>query len=344
MKILILIVVLIGLFASNINGQINCVQTPSDPSCANYQYPNANSTADIAALCKSMPYMPVCTINDKCMSLHSHDGLCDPFSILGDSCTHDMPGMGGCKNFRSLCNTTAGSVVQECKNFQQIDNLPTTMTLVSLIQSICDEMPMSACTSCKTSKPIDCDLLTTYTSLCMEMPTMSQCQAFNTMCADDSNLVSSQLSTFCKLPVEEQTPLMRMFFHTGFLEYVLFENWIPRTARQFAGYWFLVFFFAIIFECEKTLRSILEKRWEIKPDSDDAVQSSFLKGHYAPFSYRDVVRGFLHGLELTMSYLLMLVAMTFNVGLFFSVIAGTIIGNIFVGRFRTYKPKVTCCD
>jgi len=38
----------------------------------------------------------------------------------------------------------------------------------------------------------------------------------------------------------------------------------------------------------------------------------------------------------------MLVAMTFNVGLFFAVLAGAFVGMLFVGRFMHYVPKASC--
>ncbi|KAF2071248.1 hypothetical protein CYY_007430 [Polysphondylium violaceum] len=352
LSIILIISIQIGLSSQQ---GVDCITTPTDPSCANYVYPASSATSDINGLCKGMPYMTVCSLQKACNESSLSTGICQPFSLLAQSCTEDMGGMSDCKNFKSLC-TTSGSVVSSCNSTQFIANLPTTKTINTQVKSICGEMNMEDCQKCPNSNGmgyLQCDIFDVYSLLCMAMPDMSQCSTWQSMCVASSPMAQSELSTtFCQLPVAEQTPLMRMFFHTGILDYVLFKTWIPRTPRQFAGAWFAIFFFAIIFECEKTLRSILEKKWEKERleanEKDDKnsliINGTIFKGSYPSFSYRDIVKGFLHGLELTMSYLLMLVAMTFNVALFFSVIAGTIFGYILVGRFRSYKPKDSCCD
>ncbi|KYR00829.1 endosomal membrane protein [Tieghemostelium lacteum] len=338
----------------------DCISDPTTSNCVNYQYPDSSANADIATLCGSMSEMVVCSLQSACQQAGSTSGICDPWSLLADSCKYDMPGMSGCKTFKQICAN--GSVVNECTNYNSIAGIPKTSAINQNVYSICQDMSMQPCTECPLSNTtypafLKCNLFSVYSELCQQMPTMSQCSTWSTLCESSQTLAKSPVSSeFCSPPIKDQPPLMRMFFHTGFLDYVLFETWVPRTAGQFAGYWLLCFFFAILFECEKSLRAILEKRWDpnnnpnketnalLNVNNDEMVSSKFLKGSYPPFTYRDIIRGFLHGLELTMSYLLMLVAMTFNVGLFFSVIAGTVVGNIAVGRFRSYKPKVTCCD
>lgn len=61
---------------------------------------------------------------------------------------------------------------------------------------------------------------------------------------------------------------------------------------------------------------------------------SFYLGH-------DLPRALLHALEATVGYVLMLIAMTYNYGYFFAVIAGFFVGSLLFGRFRAYKPS--CC-
>ncbi|EGG19017.1 hypothetical protein DFA_02260 [Cavenderia fasciculata] len=339
-----------------VNGQVNCVTTPSDSSCVNYQYPIQNITQDIGSLCGQMKFMALCDIQQQCQTIDSQSGVCNPFSILADGCQADMPKMGGCSNYNSLCGN--GSVVQQCTKYQMIPSLPQTKQLSQYVYSICTSMNMDACSQCTippTYSMLQCDVMNVYTQLCQQMPDMTECASWKSMCEPGTLLQTSSLNTvYCELPVGEQIPLMRMFFHTGILDYILFETWVPRTRNQFIGYWFLIFFAAIIFECEKTLRSILEKRWEAEKQlardldinsNESLVSKGIFKGTYPTFNLKvDLLRGFLHGFELTLSYLLMLVAMTFNVALFFAVIAGTIAGNVAVGRYRSFKPKVTCCD
>jgi hypothetical protein len=56
----------------------------------------------------------------------------------------------------------------------------------------------------------------------------------------------------------------------------------------------------------------------------------------------DVPRAFLQSIEVIWSLLLMLVAMTYNVGLFFAIPAGAFIGTLIFGRFMAYKPPSSC--
>ncbi|GAM29479.1 hypothetical protein SAMD00019534_126550 [Acytostelium subglobosum LB1] len=339
--------------------QSTCVQTPWATGCTDFVYPAVNVSQDIDNLCDpdgGMPYMAVCSINNTCSQKAINSGVCQPLSVLADGCQFDMPGMSGCSNYKSMCGV-ANSTVAECKTYQAIPNLISTKQLNLMVYNICHEMNMESCSKCpwQTTPPgtyLDCDLLLVYSQLCQQMPTMGQCQQWKTFCAQGTALEKSPLSsTYCSQPEGQKVPLMRMYFHTGILDYVLFKDWVPQNNGQYTGYWFLVFFFAILFECEKTLRAMLEKKWEavrqknLEINGEEVSSLGGIRGSFPPFNIKvDVVRGFLTGVELTMSYLLMLVAMTFNVALFFSVIAGTIVGNILVGRFRSYKPKVTCCD
>ena len=56
----------------------------------------------------------------------------------------------------------------------------------------------------------------------------------------------------------------------------------------------------------------------------------------------DVPRALMRALQFALSYLLMLIAMTFNVGLFLALVAGIFIGNLFVGRFLA-ASGADCC-
>lgn len=55
----------------------------------------------------------------------------------------------------------------------------------------------------------------------------------------------------------------------------------------------------------------------------------------------DIPRAMFHAVEVTIGYVLMLVAMTYNTGHFFSLVAGFTVGSLLFGRFRSYKPS--CC-
>ncbi|KAN0034379.1 hypothetical protein ACTFIV_000885 [Dictyostelium citrinum] len=179
-----------------IKGEIDCITHSNDPYCVNYEYPLINIIADINRLCGSMPYMPICSIQKSCIQAKSSNGICNQFSLLGDSCSHDMPGMSGCNNFKKICSKD--SVVKQCSNIQSIKNLPKTMELFSSIKSICNEMPMEGCEKC-IKLSFNCEVFPIYSSICLQMKDMPQCYNWTKLCSESGNLLHSSISSgICK--------------------------------------------------------------------------------------------------------------------------------------------------
>ena len=148
--------------------------------------------------------MPGCSLKNECSK--DANVLASPYckteSLLSDICVADMPQMGICKNFSSVCTSS------DCK---PLPNLPTSAILTQQIYSICSEMKMDGCEKCKiassTSTYADCDLLGTFGNLCKSMPDMSQCVHWNKMCQ------GSQVG-LCDYS-ESDSPVMKMYFHSG---------------------------------------------------------------------------------------------------------------------------------
>lgn len=63
-----------------------------------------------------------------------------------------------------------------------------------------------------------------------------------------------------------------------------------------------------------------------------------------PFRFGvDFMRAAFQAIETTLGYLLMLIAMTFNTGLFIAVVAGMAIGTFVFARFRLNDAMRSCC-
>jgi len=96
----------------------------------------------------------------------------------------------------------------------------------------------------------------------------------------------------------------------------------------------------------KLVRTRLEKRWNAEFEAHaetELLLNNTIFAAQMPFRLGvDLPRAFLHLLEVAWGLLIMLVAMTFNVGLFFAVLAGAFVGMLFVGRFMHYVPKASC--
>jgi len=254
--------------------------------------------------------------------------------------------MDNCTDYDSLCSTK--SVVIECSTTTL--PVPDTETLTTLVSEICGNMTMTQCSKCN-SLYNNCDLLTVYSNLCKSMPYMTQCVDWNQFC----DLIPRW--SLCSYDAGDSPPPMRMYFHLGFLDYVLFEKWVPRNKTQYIGTWLGVFIIALLYEVIKVLRWWLEQKWEKDKEAyqlqlsiqenemnDVPPDTSLLeKNLQAPFYWSiDFPRALMHALEVFWGLIVMLIAMTFNVGLFASILAGAFTGSLVFGRFLTYKPRISC--
>lgn len=209
---------------------------------------------------------------------------------------------------------------------------------------------MSGCATCAipsaSSSYANCDLISTYSSLCLQMPYMDQCQAYKSMCAQTPSL--SWCSSSSPLA---SAPEMQMFFHTGIQDYILFQSWVPRSVGQYISACIGLLLLALTYEALQTYVLILEAGWRkdsIRSKQIDLTGSSFgfsakevdvgtirSISHFAGLSnglsgFRIALsRGGLRFISASLGYLLMLVAMTFNVGLILSVLIGFSLGTVF---------------
>ncbi|KAI8905166.1 Ctr copper transporter family-domain-containing protein [Gorgonomyces haynaldii] len=275
--------------------------------------------------------MPGCTLFRNCKT---NDPFCRPFSILGDLCS-DMPKMKGCQTYTKLC--ASGSVVPQCQSEPPLMTFPKTSQARKLVQDICKEMDMPGCQECTRS----CDYMETYIDLCQQMPKMSQCQLYDSMCVWEPNL------WFCET---FSAPQMKMFFHTGFRDYILFESWLPNS---FGSYLLgLCFCFALGFGYETLIMythefeqattgdvSVVED-----PGNDDfrpllLSHAARIRG-WSPLKLRLAKAG-LRFVNITMAYLCMLLVMSFNLGLFLSTVLGIAVGTFFWTNSPSKKEH--CC-
>ncbi|CAF1403758.1 unnamed protein product [Adineta steineri] len=118
--------------------------------------------------------------------------------------------------------------------------------------------------------------------------------------------------------------MMAMTFHGGYKEQILFDQWDTKTLGAFIGSWFVVFFIAVLYEALKALRDYLSKGdgCDVCSQTQDRQQP---KARLLRLPH--IIQTFLHILQMTISYGLMLIAMTYNTYLFFAVILGAGFGH-----------------
>ena len=118
---------------------------------------------------------------------------------------------------------------------------------------------------------------------------------------------------------------MRMYFHLEYDDVILFKTWLPESATAYACALMVTFLLAVVSAWLRALRVLHEAR----PPRQAAS---------APPRIRDVLRGNAGRAALVVAgssadYLLMLVAMTFNVGLFFAIVIGLGTGTLIFGHW-----------
>lgn len=347
----------------------DCIHDPSNVTCTNFTMPSALVQQGISGNCQMMPNMVGCTVERICTSPDSSRGVtrspyCAEFSVLKDLCV-DMPGMSPCKNYTSMCSNV--SVVAECS--MKSLPLPKTMALSNTVEKMCDAMYMEPCSKCKKQgKMLQCDLLQVYSDLCLSM-WMDGCEEWQNLCKVIPDW------PLCASGPGEEMPMMRMYFHNSLLDYVLFKEWVPRNWWQYTLTIIAIILLGIFYELLKVGRSIWEgymsKRREaevlgfaiqredhhgIHSGLDDADLGHDHKHHHhqsRSSSVWESIKGWDWKVEIpraTMAFVetliglvLMLVAMTFNVGLFLAVCAGAFLGSLFFGRFANFAHMKQGC-
>lgn len=73
--------------------------------------------------------------------------------------------------------------------------------------------------------------LATTQRLCLEMTGMEMCDRFVTMC----DAAGDDLSHFCTNNLGTYDPPMRMYFHTGVRDMILFRGWVPKSTGALVG-------------------------------------------------------------------------------------------------------------
>ncbi|KAJ9511054.1 hypothetical protein QJQ45_002856 [Haematococcus lacustris] len=307
--------------------EASCLSSPSLPSCATYTYPAANVSADIAKLCGAMPDMPGCSIQAACKAgtVPVSSSACVPFTLLATLCT-DMPGMNGCGPWKALC-LPAASQVQQCRTYPPIPSAPSWAASRQAVFSACGEMGMPQCEQCRqASCP---DPLAALAGMCIDMPTMSQCSVYASWCVAANT--DGSLGMYCKgaQPGDVGLPSMLMYFHERIRELVLWRTWVPNTQGQYAGTIICIMCFGVVSMGLKTWVTLLNMDWKVRW----LATGMPLSKHWLLPSKQQLghacIKAVIMGVSITLDYFNMLIAMTFNVGMFCAVVLGYVLGVFF---------------
>lgn len=154
-------------------------------------------------------------------------------------------------------------------------------------------------------------------------------------------------------------------FHAGHCERILWKGWVASTVTEFFFSCLALFLLAFVYEAlkfvrEYFLRQTISKEAEraaVELQSKRAVTSSAItpacQDTLSPVHQKTYVQKILSGphliqtclnlLQVTISYLLMLVFMNFNYWLCLAVVLGLAVGYFFFGWIKKDVYESECC-
>ncbi|KAJ3164875.1 hypothetical protein HK101_000348 [Irineochytrium annulatum] len=284
---------------------------------------------------------------------------CDPTSILSDLCGPAASPSSYPPALQSTCTSLYPSACASSSCPPALPSLPSTSAVAGYIPSICNSMKMDGCDACTFAKGSafasnpGCDAMKAYATLCAAMPGMKECGAFSNLCkanptfsycpgaaaaaqAAAGNAGSSSAGSGAAAAgsisadnSEDATmtfpPEMQMYLHTGIVDYVLFKNWVPRTNAQYAGTWIFCFGLSVLYEAWLRMQLWALNDWSRRPRVSNVVRAT--------------VRGSGRAVSALFAYILMLIVMSFNVGLIFAVVIGLGVGSALFGAPSTHSSS-----
>ncbi|CAG0918319.1 unnamed protein product [Notodromas monacha] len=148
--------------------------------------------------------------------------------------------------------------------------------------------------------------------------------------------------------------MMKMYFHGGFTEVILFDNWRISSLGGLIWSMVIIFFLAVSYEGLKFIRDLIFKKsishqlLVIRGDAglgqhpETRLKESkglWLKQVMTPMH---LVQSILHMVQFVISYWLMLIFMTYNVWLCLAVTIGAGVGYFLFGSQRSLDVSDHC--
>ncbi|KAF9979091.1 hypothetical protein BGZ73_006328 [Actinomortierella ambigua] len=170
-----------------------CLTTPTNATCSTFTFDTAALKKDVDSICTVSSFLPGCSLSTACRADPSlPQAQCHPLTVLATLCTaaedKSLTSATCSKTYDVYCG--AGSVIPQCKNQTAFPGLPSGKIVTGSVYSICQEMPaMKDCSICSAPDATGyskCDEVKAWSNLCMDMPDMSQCPSYNTMCKNTS--------------------------------------------------------------------------------------------------------------------------------------------------------------
>ncbi|KAH8383959.1 hypothetical protein KR009_011446 [Drosophila setifemur] len=156
---------------------------------------------------------------------------------------------------------------------------------------------------------------------------------------------------------------MIMVFHAGHCERILWKGWVASTVTEFVLSAIAIFLVSFLYEALKFLRQQLARR-EARKISERLAEEQRRKNESPAggccsetplaeqrgqtywqrlFASSHIIQALLNLLQIVLSYLLMLIFMTFNYWLCLAVVLGLGLGYFFFGYNKKNPDESECC-
>jgi solute carrier family 31 (copper transporter), member 1 len=335
MRLLLLLQLLAVAAVASLASAEHCFTKPTDPSCVDgsLHYSDSSLRADAEMACAAVPWASGCSLWRKCSTGLASGKYCEPWELMAAVCLDkELAVVEGCRRYRLLCPASRETVVKQCSDAAGVPNFLHTAGAIAAMQKLCTEMPkMKWCSECSSSNDpaTNCrDPLSSIASICLDHY-MSDCAPWYEMCKQ----LPKGLEVICgasgERAVDDDNNVcygqMKMYFHHGMNDFVLFDSWVPCSTGRYVGALLAILVTGIFTGFLKGVRARLEQRWirELDQEEPPAVPCDGSWGLLPSGRQRwwNFVRCCFVFVVVTLDYALMLAAMTFNIGIFFAGLA-----------------------
>jgi copper transporter 1 len=195
--------------------------------------------------CASRPYTTGCSLWQKCRSGVATGTHCKSRNVLANMCSDEAAaGTEGCRRYRQLCPSGRQTAERQCSESTGIENFLQTADAIEVMMQLCTEMPgMPQCDECtsRIDPTTNCkDALASIAGTCLDHY-MEDCKLWYEMCKTQPAGLDVICGTSGERPLSDAGNVcygqMRMYFHGGLTDFVLFDSWVPLAPSLPLSQW-----------------------------------------------------------------------------------------------------------
>lgn len=357
--------------ADTVPSNDGCITDPTQEECKTFVMSDTEANKDLDQLCYSMPNMVGCSLRTACVNGTANGQWCTPFTLLGTIC-EEMSTMKGCANYNSLCFTPGSVVEQCAAEGPIPNAPSTEEARRQVMEMCADHgmVGCETCTSMqKCPHPLD-SLSTVCIGMpgmagCKQFFDMCGAtgESFSELCGDDAYQGLPPMRMWMHVGITDIVLLKEWIPRNG-AEYfgtlvacffaALFVQWLKAFRIQQELEWASQ---RPLLPCRNVAcggrvedsksdddRALSEglvhqepsgDSWRVRTSSGikSVFESAFGWCRFTKSQFnRNIIRSLFSGVVIFLDYMLMLIVMTFNLGIILATVFGYMIGALLLGH------------